>query len=518
MNLKVNREPITYYEKKCDSTQEQSVELDYVLPDYYPEIFRIVKCISEPRITSCAVNGDRITYELTVCLKVIYCSEGKTLPEAVDQKLTYTRTVNLDSPVQSSAVSIKAVTDSMTCRAVNRRRIDIRGSILIHITAVCEQQTDVICDAFGDSIYLKKTSYNCPSGLIRTQKRVTVSDDFELNGDSAPIGTILRCNAEIISSDKKTVGSKTAAKGELKITMLYSPASGNDSDVSVMQFTMPYSHLIDMDGMDETYDCRINTEVISCDISPRSEGDGETLKVECEVMLMIDCEADKMSSVDIVSDEYSTAFESEHNTVPVKIRKPPVFIDSSMIIKGVCENKDSPFVSVYDSWCDTGKLRMRISDGSVFASGNIHLSVIGKADNGDFIISETDVPVDEEIFSPPEGERISEYAEIMLSVSTAACTYNLSSDNTAEVKAEISVKGRITDFTTVDAITEITVHEDMPKNKNDSYALRLYYPEEGESLWDISKKYGASVDMVIEENDLDGTGVADGRMLLIPVE
>ncbi|MGN0521670.1 MAG: DUF3794 domain-containing protein, partial [Eubacterium sp.] len=52
----------------------------YVLPDYYPEIFRIIKCTAEPKITSCAVSGDRVTYELTVCLKVIYCSEGGTRP------------------------------------------------------------------------------------------------------------------------------------------------------------------------------------------------------------------------------------------------------------------------------------------------------------------------------------------------------------------------------------------------------------------------------------------------------
>ena len=135
MNLKVNKEPVRFTEKICGCTQEQSIELDYVLPDYYPEIFRIIKCCAEPKITSCAANGDRITYELTVCLKIIYCSENSSRPEAIDQKLVYSRTVNLDRSVDSPSVYISAEADHINCRAVNRRRIDIRGAVTISINA-----------------------------------------------------------------------------------------------------------------------------------------------------------------------------------------------------------------------------------------------------------------------------------------------------------------------------------------------------------------------------------------------
>ena len=52
MDFKVNREEIASAEVIFDDTQEQSVELDYVLPDYYPEIFRILKCVTTPGIVS----------------------------------------------------------------------------------------------------------------------------------------------------------------------------------------------------------------------------------------------------------------------------------------------------------------------------------------------------------------------------------------------------------------------------------------------------------------------------------
>ena len=43
MEWKINRERIPVTERILDETQEQGVELDYVLHDYDPEIFRIIR-------------------------------------------------------------------------------------------------------------------------------------------------------------------------------------------------------------------------------------------------------------------------------------------------------------------------------------------------------------------------------------------------------------------------------------------------------------------------------------------
>lgn len=519
VNLKVNKEPIRFTEKVCGCTQEQSIELDYVLPDYYPEIFRIIKCCAEPKITSCTANGDRITYELTVCLKIIYCSENSSRPEAIDQKLVYSRTVNLDRYTESPSVYISAEADHINCRAVNRRRIDIRGAVTISISAFGDCETDVVSEVFGGNVQLKTRSCLCPSSIIRTSRRATVSDDFDLGADAPPIGSILRASAEIVSADKKMIAGKAAAKGELKISMAYVPAGGEDSNVCCMQFSMPFSQLMELDGMDDTYDCTISSSVISCDIIPRSNGDGESRSIECEVLLFIDCTAVKMSACGIACDEYSTSHSSSHTCTSVKTALEPVNIESSVIVKGVCENKDSPLSVVYDAWCTASKLRPVITEGKAMAAGTVTVSVMGRTESGDFVISESDIPVEEDLTASAglDGRKLSDDADIRLTFSVISCGYTISDENKAEVKAEIAVRGQITDYDTVEAITEISVDEETPREKNDEYALRLYFAEEGEELWGIAKRYGAAISRVIEENELDGDVIREGRMLLIPI-
>ncbi|MBQ5332150.1 MAG: DUF3794 domain-containing protein [Oscillospiraceae bacterium] len=515
MELKVNKDPVRSGERICSSTQEQSVELDYVLPDYYPEIFRIIKCCAEPEITACAVNGNRVSYELTVRLRVIYCPEENGSPEAVEQKLVYSRTVDIDRIAENPRVYINAVPDHVNCRAVNRRRIDVRGAVTVNICVIGMTNTEVISEAFGSNIQLRKKSCSCPAQIITSQKRVTVSDDFTLSETAPPVGTILRSSAELISSDKKIIAGKAAAKGELKISAVYtSPESDSDSPVTSMQFSLPFSQLVELEGLDDDFECMINSSVISCELRPSSEGDGNSRQLECEVLLLIDCIAVKMAAYEIACDEYSTSHTSTHTSAPVRIEKAPVPIDSGISVKGICENKDSPLSEIYSAWCTVSGLKISAEEGGLSASGKVTLSVMGQAENGDFVICETDIPVEEAL--PAAVSEISAGADIRAVLSVTSCSYTITSDNTAEVKAEIAVRGYFTDYTEIEAITDITVDENTPREQNEDYALRLYFAESGEDLWNIAKRYGASMLRIIEENELDGDAVKEAKMLLIP--
>ena len=515
MDLRINKEPVRSGERICCCAQEQPIELDYVLPDYYPEIFRIIKCCTEAEITACSVSGDKAVYELTVHLKIIYCPEDSKLPEAVEQKLVYSRTVSIEKAAENVCVYIKAVPDCVNCRAVNKRRIDVRGAVTVNICIMGESETEVISEAFGSSIQVRKKSLVCPVQSIRAQKRVLVSDDFTLSETAPSVGTILRASAEIISADKKIIAGKAAAKGELKISVVYTSREKTDSPVSSAQFSLPYSQLVELDGLNEDHLCHIDPSVISCTVIPRSDGDGSSRQLECEVMLFIDCLAVRMAEREIAVDEYSTAYASSHSGTEVRLEKQPETVESSFSVRGSCESRDSSFAEIYDAYCDASGLKASVEDGRLIASGNVVLTVMGETDNGDFTICESEVPVNEILAVSAQG--IGSEADVRVNFSVISCSFNITSDNAAEIKADITARGRITDFSFEEALTEISVDEAAPREGQGDYALRLYFAESGEELWDIAKRYGASVDRIIEENELDGDSVNEAAMLLIPL-
>ena len=104
MEWKINRERIPVTERILDETQEQGVELDYVLPDYDPEIFRIIRCEMQPAILEYQLQETRLSYELQVDLRILYCGSDSHRLQCVTQTMHYTKTLDLpEKPEKSSS-------------------------------------------------------------------------------------------------------------------------------------------------------------------------------------------------------------------------------------------------------------------------------------------------------------------------------------------------------------------------------------------------------------------------------
>ena len=66
-------------------------------------------------------------------------------------------------------------------------------------------------------------------------------------------------------------------------------------------------------------------------------------------------------------------------------------------------------------------------------------------------------------------------------------------------------------------LCELTAYTDKPKERQQGYALKLFYCSENEDIWEIAKKYSTSINAIMEENDLAGDKLSDCGMLLIPL-
>ena len=96
-------------------------------------------------------------------------------------------------------------------------------------------------------------------------------------------------------------------------------------------------------------------------------------------------------------------------------------------------------------------------------------------------------------------------------------SYSISGEGKAEVRAVVSIGGLLCRISTVNAVSEITVNEDKPRSKDREHALKLYYAEAGENIWDIAKRYNTSAEEIASENELEQEKLTAPVMLLIPV-
>lgn len=509
MDFKLNREIFTASETASDNGYEQAIELDYILPDYYPDIFRVLKCRLFPRIVSQSINGDKLTYELCAVIRIMYVSENSDKLCCIEQKLTYTRSCDIPSGLKNPCISVTAKADYINCRVVNQRRLDLRAAATCKVKLCSEKGRSAVSDACGCGIQLYHEPVTYPTARLYASKRITIVEELELGDTKPPVSTVIRSDCIATLSEKKLVSGKLVVKGEAYINVLYG-SDGEANSLETMRFSVPFSQIIDAPGIDERFESYVDLIQSGCNIIVKGENQ-KTL--ECEIVLLVNCRAVRYETGELVTDVYSTGYDIEVDESEEKIETVPVSIcePHSHSARLVCQ--DGEIAAVYDNWCSVSNVSGRYSfdKNSLIVSGNLSFALVGRNDAGMPIYLETDTAFEHLI----ESECATQDSIIEPKVEIVGCSYTLTDSTSAEIKAELSICGTVSKLITKRLVTDIRIPEEQSQ-RDKSSALKLYFAKSGERVWDIAKKYRVSLSAVISENDLAADVLSEDKMLLIP--
>lgn len=512
MELKINRETVPAAECIYEAVQEQGIELDYILPDYYPDIFRLVRCEVTPAVTDCKVSGGKLSYELNCDVRILYCGEDGSAMRCVSQRQTFSKTADIGADTVSPEIKIVPKTDYVSYRAVNKRRLDMRGAVSVNIRISAEKPQEVVSDAVGMNIQLKKTPVRYAAKKICVNKSVQLSEETELSEIQPSVLGIVSCQCVADECELKMISGKLLAKGEADVKLLYSCEKDGAGAIEPLSFSLPYSQIIDIEGADDTFNCTVTPEVVSCEVISSGE-DNRTLK--CDIELRLVCCAVKTASAMLCTDAYSTVYPCETVISDIRTEQiPNMHTESFRHSAKLAEGDDVP-QTIYAVWCTPKNINThRGEDGkSVVISGMLTYSMAAKDKSGMIIMPDRDEAFEETLALP------SEYAECNVSAQIAAgeVSYNISAEGVLTVRTDITAKLSLSDCGMISAVTDIMVDDSVKKQRDGDYAVKLYYGSADEDVWDIAKRYSTSAQAVMEENELGSETLSDGGMLLIPI-
>jgi hypothetical protein len=514
MELNLNKQAVYTNEVIFDGQAEQGVEFDYVLPDYYPDIFKILKCTLTPCIISYSVSGTQLYIDGVAYIKVLYLGEENNSIQCVEHKHSFSKTIELAKAADGAIVTITPKTDYCNCRAVSNRRVDVRGAVSVKIKVCGEKTADVISDANDLEVKKENISY-CAEKLFADRQFVS-REDIETGSGKGGIISIINNEASVEVTDYKVISDKLVVKGDATVKALYLvKAEDNLQQPEVMEATIPISQIINLDGVTDQHRCFVTMKILDCDLEIKSGENGENRMLGCD--LTVDCKVTAYleKDLDIITDLYSTQYETDYTTANVKLDSLPTVISNPIVIKGSLESNDGTLESIYDSRCEISNISCkRKSENAFTVAGQANWQALGKLENGTPVFLERAEPFEAEL----PAEHIPEEYNIDIVLQVQNVTFSITSDRTVEIRAQLLTDVSYNGVKEYKVITGITVNEEKPKQKRGDYALKLYFAEENEDIWTIAKRYNTSASAILRENDLDGEITSSaGMMLLIPI-
>ena len=217
------------------------------LPDYCPDIQKILKCRIDPHIETRNIVGDRIEIEGTGTVKIIYIDAIKMAVRCTEQSYPFSISENLREAPQNPAVQTDIKVNYLNCRALSPRRLNLHGafSVSIKVLDKCEERT--VTHIKGTDIQQKKKSvdYSYLHGI--TQRQFSVTETLEPGQNHSPVQSVIRSDIRAVKGDCKISDNKLIYKGDLLVKLVY--LSDLDSGkLESMDYSIPFSQAIELDG------------------------------------------------------------------------------------------------------------------------------------------------------------------------------------------------------------------------------------------------------------------------------
>lgn len=509
MELKVFKDTVSAWEGRWETRLELPLETEILVPDYLPAVFKIVKCIIEPVLLQNSVSGTHWQADGYLRCTVYYQSDeaGSCLCRA-EQKFTFEKAAELpEGRYTEGPATVAGELEYCNCRAVSEHRIDLRGAYFLNVSVSRVADREIVTSLADCGVELRT---QCISGCVcaaADERSFTAQTEIDLPGAGETILDI----GGYAAQDSLAVGMGSYRwQGRLCVQVIYRPA-GSET-ITSLQKEIAVHQEADLPGIGEGDAGFAWGAVLGCTLTAPEDGDkpvlGITWKLHTEFWRGVEQLA--------VADAYSTLCAAEVSEAGLALLQPgqPVGETVRVTVEDDLPEKEQ---EVKGCFATLGALSaVQQEEGTVFAGkGTAH--VICADDRGELTCY--DKPFDWAL--PGRWEEspkalLAHLNETLLGVSGSK------EGGRMKVQLEIGVTGAVLEQKKFSVVEGIALGEEFPE-KSSGPALYLYYAGEGETLFQIAKRYHARVKDLAAANQLEedtGESLPDRQVragcLLIP--
>lgn len=476
-----------FYEKNVSS----ELSSDYTLPDYLPEIRKILGIRHKISPISRYI-GNNIEFSGRMDYELIYCSDGGELtyvPLGEDFSIEVTPEIPEWIDWTSGGEAFASFTaDTVNARATAPRKLNVK----------CRLMGNVICYGYDEPCAgsasaknaerlqseIDLTSFNrCMSEVIE------LSDEIPLTGGTEQYRYVTS-NGRVNISDTSRSGSMLNCRGEL----IYDTMAENRENGEIVHFCgrLPFTQSAELPPDVNGY--TVHSATGYCSDIKISDG-GDKYLLDAEVLIEIDSlnNGKAVLTQDIFVPNHSCEVIYRDFKYETLLRNgcEKLTLNESIGLKEADEEEN------YIIDCITSiKLDPIKQNGENAAiCGNMKARIIYRS-KGEYSSHDVTLPFSADIGSLPNDEKRA--MMVYPVISDVRCR---AKGKEATLEADIVLSYVIMQRESMKIADSIKVGDII---KNQKSGITVYYPEKDESLWSVAKKFGISISSLATLNGISG--------------
>lgn len=501
-------------EMLASAYSQASVEDDYNLPDYKPDMMKLIDAKGFVEVEETKVSSQSVFVQGKLKFAVLY--RGESVDRGISSlngEIPFREKINVNGVEELDPVTVRADVADLGISVINSRKLSLRGVLefFVESRTVTDAAFPVGVAADADC-EVKRTEKQMLQLVENKKDIVRIRQELSLPKEKANGSELIWHVTSLEGINTRLNGDGVEISGLAHICILY--RGMDEAPFDWYETSVPVSGMLPCQMCAAVDHFQVKICNIRSEVELREDADQEMRQIALELDLEVELSLWKEEQVEFVDDMYSLSKE-------LKLARTDEVMEQ-VLIKNYGKTKVSGEMKLDELeeaiylCAGQGKVRIRktqIVEDGVNVQGELQVSVL-------CLTADDDIPLTcaKEIFpftQVLEARGIDEECRVELEADTDHLQMTLTDAHHADVRGEIQLNMMVFSRERVPVIQSVAEEALDEQALQESPGMVGYIVCKDDSLWDIAKENHTTVEDLRQTNHLEDDDVTVGQKLLI---
>ena len=480
-------------------------EGDMIVPDSKPDILNTICTSGVVSIYKKEAQEEKVRLDGTINTYIMYMPDGAdNTVRGLTTSIDFSENINVPNCQEGMNIISDISVKSIEGKVINGRKISIKATLEVNLKIYLNEDVEVINEIKDENnIQILKEDLMVNSLVGQGETKIYAKDNIPIDSTDN-FAEILKTQICLIDRDIKISYNKVLTKAEAEIKIMYLT---EDNRINTIKYKIPVVGFIDIQNVSDENKCDVNYEIKNIIIKPNSQEE-HSLYIEMEIVVI--CYAYEEKQINLIQDMYSLMENIEFEKKQIITMTDKQNNNEVKQVKEKVNLTDIEGLKLIDVDIVPSIINESKINSKILYEAELNMKFTFEDSKNQIITKEAKIPFEYTIENLQNGEKLNTDCNMEIK------NQDFIIQEGGEINCNIDIQINTNMYRTVNINVIDEIQENGTREEQD-YSIIIYIVKSGDTLWNIAKKFGSTVDGIAKINKIeDNDKIYPGQKLYIP--
>lgn len=503
--IEAQRENLSINKLIAEKKEIIFAEGDMIVPDSKPDILNTICTSGVVSIYKKETQEEKVRLDGAINTYIMYMPDGTDdTVRGLNTCIDFSENLNVPNCKEGMNVISNVDIKSIEGKVINGRKVGIKATLEVSLKIYLNEEVEVINEIQNESnIQILKEDLKVNSLVGQGETKIYAKDNIQIDSMDN-LAEILKAQVCLVDKDIKISYNKVLTKSEAEIRIMYLT---EDNRINTINYKIPVVGFIDIPNVSEENICDVNYEIKNMIIKPNSQ---EEHSIYIEIEIGVICCVYEEKQINLIQDMYSPIENIEFNKKQIITMTNKQNVTNIKQIREKVNLKDIDGLNLVDVDIIPSIINENKINTKILYEAELNLKFIFENSRTQIITKEAKIPFEYTIENLQNGESLNTNSNIEVK------SQDFIIQDGGDINCNIDVRTDTDMYKTANINMIDSIEENGDREEQD-YSIVIYIVKKGDTLWNIAKEFGSTVDGIARVNGIENRDlIMPGQKLYIP--